>query len=210
MIHYPLSTLVKAGGREVLVITNPEYIALYKEILEDGSKFNIKIEYASQSKPDGLPDAIRLAKDFIGDAKKFLVILGDNYFSSSIQKYIEDGLESNTGASVFLTNVDNPSNFGIVSLDEYGRIERIEEKTKVTTSNLATTGLYIFSNDVFQKIELLAKSERGELEIVDLLNIYKEEDRFKGIRLDKQIKWFDMGTHESLEEIDRFLKSEGE
>lgn len=208
MIFYPLNILINAGVNEILLVTNPEYMDAYKVILKDCSK--IEMNYISQNRPDGLPDAIKLSEKFVGEDEQFIVILGDNYFSNDVQEKLKVGLEVNIGASIFLTEVDDPNNFGVVSTDKHGRIESIVEKPVIPKSNSIITGLYIFSKDVFQKIDLLKKSERGELEIVDLFTLYKEEGTLIGVQLDSEVEWLDMGTHDNLEKIDRILKEKNE
>lgn len=194
MIYYPLSTLISAGIRDVLIISNPESIHLYKELLGDGQKIGCKFSYIIQDKPNGLAEAFILGERFIGHDDVTL-ILGDNiFYSDNFMETLNLAIKTNVGGTVFGYKVANPSDYGIVNLDSKNNIISIEEKPKHPKSNYAIPGIYIYSNEVIEKSKKLKPSERGELEITDLNKLFLEEDNLKLIILPNETIWFDTGT----------------
>jgi len=205
MIYYPLSTLMLAGISEVLIISTPKDLPLYKELLEDGSQIGIKLTYAEQPSPDGLAQAFIIGEDFIGDDNVCL-ILGDNlYYGYGFQKNLMQAAKIKDGATVFGYYVKDPERYGVAEFDKDGTVFSIEEKPKNPKSNYAITGLYFYSNDVVQKAKVLKPSKRGELEITDLNRVFLEENRLKVELLGRGMAWLDTGTHESLLKASNFI-----
>lgn len=205
MIYYPLSVLMLAGIREVLVISTPKDIHLYEDLLGDGSQLGLKIEYAIQPSPDGLAQAFIIGEKFIGDDSVCLV-LGDNiFYGLSFTPILEDAARLNDGAIVFGYYVNDPERYGVAEFDESGNVLSIEEKPEHPKSNYAVTGLYFYSNDVVGKALGLKPSKRGELEITDLNRLYLEEGRLKMKLLGRGFAWLDTGTHESLMQASNFI-----
>jgi glucose-1-phosphate thymidylyltransferase len=205
MIYYPLSTLMLAGIREVLIISTPHDIALYENLLGDGKQLGLKLEYAVQPTPDGLAQAFIIGEEFIGNDSVCL-ILGDNiYFGYSLQKTLIRAGQINDGALVFGYYVKDPQRYGVVEFDDDGSVLSIEEKPTDPKSNYAVTGLYFYSNDVVEKAKSLKPSKRGELEITDLNRIFLEEGRLQVELLGRGMAWLDTGTHESLLKASNFI-----
>ncbi len=205
MIYYPLSTLMLAGIREILVISTPADIGLYKKLLKDGSQIGLKIEYAIQESPDGLAQAFIIGEQFIGDSNVCL-ILGDNiYFGYRFQDTLIKAAAIKDGALVFGYYVKDPERYGVVDFDDSGKVLSIEEKPKNPQSNYAVTGLYFYSNDVVEKAKNLKPSERGELEITDLNKLFLNENRLQVELLGRGMAWLDTGTHESLLKASNFI-----
>jgi len=205
MIYYPLSVLMLAGIREVLIISTPKDIHLYQDLLEDGSQLGLKLEYAIQPSPDGLAQAFIIGEKFIGDDSVCLV-LGDNiFYGLSFTPILEDAAKLKDGAIVFGYYVNDPERYGVAEFDDSGKVLSIEEKPEVPKSNYAVTGLYFYSNDVVKKALGLKPSKRGELEITDLNRLYLEEGRLKMKLLGRGFAWLDTGTHESLMQASNFI-----
>lgn len=198
MIYYPLSVLMLAGIREILIISTPNDLHLYQELLGDGGHLGIDISYAMQPSPDGLAQAFLIGEDFIGDDSVCL-ILGDNiYYGHGFEKTLTEAASLNDGALVFGYYVHDPERYGVVDFDAKGRVLSLEEKPDQPRSNYAVTGLYFYSNDVIGKAKNLKPSARGELEITDLNRLFLEEDRLQVKLMGRGMAWLDTGTPESL------------
>jgi len=205
MIYYPLSVLMLAGIRDVLIISTPKDIHLYKDLLGDGSQFGIKLTYEIQPSPDGLAQAFIIGEDFIGDDNVCL-ILGDNiYYGYGFTKILENASNIQDGAVVFGYYVNDPNRYGVVEFDQEGNVKSIEEKPEVPKSNYAVTGLYFYSNDVVEKAKNLKPSKRGELEITDLNRLFLNENRLKVELLGRGYAWLDTGTHDSLLQASNYV-----
>lgn len=205
MIYYPLSTLMLAGIREILIISTPRDIHLYQELLGDGSQLGLSLSYAVQPKPEGLAQAFIIGEDFIGNDNVSL-ILGDNiFFGYGFTKILEQAAAVKDGAVIFGYRVSEPQRYGIVEFDKNGNVISIEEKPKKPKSDFAVVGLYFYSNDVIEKAKSLKPSKRGELEITDLNNLYLQENRLKVMLLGRGFAWLDTGTHESLLDASNFI-----
>ncbi|MAR11759.1 MAG: glucose-1-phosphate thymidylyltransferase, partial [Blastopirellula sp.] len=179
MIYYPLSTLMLAGIREILVITNPNHIKSFQNLLGDGRQLGIQIDYAEQPNPDGIAQAFIIGKPFIGDSDVAL-ILGDNiFYSQGMRELLNNVTMQPSGATIFGYYVKNPSDYGVVELDEFGRVLTIEEKPSEPKSNYAVTGMYFYDNEVIDIAEHLKPSARGELEITDINLHYLAADKLK-------------------------------
>jgi glucose-1-phosphate thymidylyltransferase len=208
MVYYPLSTLITSGIKEILLITNPEYISMYQKLLGDGSQFGVSIEYKAQESPRGIAEAFILAGDFIGDDAVCL-ILGDNIFYSSYLKESLLQLKSWAvhGCGLLGTTVQNPKRYGVAEVDGRGRVFSIEEKPENPKSKIAVTGLYMYDNSVIEKAKSLTPSYRGELEITDLNQMYIEEESARLLVLNRGLAWLDMGTFDSLLQSAQFVQS---
>lgn len=205
MIYYPLSVLMLAGIREILIISTPEDIGLYERLLEDGSQLGLKLEYAIQPSPDGLAQAFIIGEEFIGN-DSVCMILGDNiFYGYKFRSILEKAAELEDGALVFGYYVNDPERYGVAEFDEKGNVLTIEEKPKEPKSNYAVTGLYFYSNDVIEKAKNLKPSARGELEITDLNRLYLQEQRLKVKLLSRGFAWLDTGTHDSLLQASNFI-----
>lgn len=210
MIYYPMSVLMNAGIREILIISTPQDTPRFQELLGDGSAFGIRLEYKVQPSPDGLAQAFILGEEFIGD-DNVAMVLGDNIFQGhGFKKLTRQAVaraEQTGGATVFGYYVDDPERFGVVSFDSEGRADGLEEKPKQPKSNYAVTGLYFYDNRVVQFAKGLKPSARGELEITDLNKIYLAHDELHVEILAPGMTWLDTGTHESLVEATNFIQS---
>lgn len=207
MIYYPLSTLMLAGIREILIISTPEDTPRFKDLLGDGSNFGISLSYAVQPSPDGLAQAFTIGADFIGNDSVAL-ILGDNvYYGNGFRKVLQQATEKKTGATVFGYYVEDPERFGVVEFDKTGKVLSVEEKPAQPKSNYAITGLYFYDNDVIEIARNLKPSERGELEITDVNKVYLERGNLDVVRLGRGFTWLDTGTHESLYEAADFVRT---
>ena len=204
MIYYPLSTLMMAGIRDVLLISSPNHLSQFKALLGDGSCWGINISYQVQPSPDGLAQAFVLAEDFIGNDLSVL-ILGDNIFHGNDLTRILLNASNNKGATIFATHVSSPGRYGVVELDKDDNAISIEEKPKIPKSNFAVTGLYFFDNEVIKFAKILKPSQRGELEITDLIKMYMAEDKLNVETFHRGFTWLDSGTHESLLEANQFV-----
>jgi len=206
MIYYPLSVLMMAGIREVLVITTPHEQEAFRRLLGDGSRWGLQISYASQPKPDGLAQAFRIGADFVGGAPSAL-ILGDNlFYGANLQDILHRATARDHGATVFAYRVKNPSQYGVVSFDDQGRAMTIEEKPAVPKSNHAVTGLYFYDTRVVNYAADLAPSPRGELEITDLNRKYLEAGDMHVESLGRGHAWLDTGTHAGLVDAAVFVR----
>ena len=210
MIYYPMSVLMSAGIREILIISTPQDLPRFQELLGDGEQFGLKLSYAEQPSPDGLAQAFIIAEDFIGK-DCVAMVLGDNiFFGHGLKKRLRAAVRnarSGKGATVFGYYVDDPHRFGIVEFDENGIAVSIEEKPKKPKSNYCVTGLYFYDNRVVEYAKNLKPSKRGELEITDLNRIYLEEGALNVELLGQGFTWLDTGTHESLVEATNFVKT---
>ena len=206
MIYYPLSTLMLADIKDILIITTPQDSLSFKNLLGDGSKLGINLEYATQDKPVGLPDAFMIGENFIGD-NNVCLILGDNIFHSDtfINKYLKPSFEKNI-STVFGYYVSDPERYGVVDFDKNQNVISIEEKPKLPKSNYAVTGLYIFDKNAANIAKKLVPSARGELEITDMLNYYLKNDGLRVELLSRGVVWLDTGTHKSLNEASNYFE----
>ena len=210
MIYYPMSVLMSAGIRDILIISTPQDTPRFQELLGDGHQFGLNLSYAVQPSPDGLAQAFLIGEEFIGD-DCVAMILGDNIFSGhGLRKRLKtavENAENGNGATVFGYYVDDPERFGIVEFDKTGKAVSIEEKPEHPKSNYCVTGLYFYDNRVVQYAKNLKPSKRGELEITDLNRIYLENNALNVVLLGQGFTWLDTGTHESLVEATNFVKT---
>lgn len=205
MIYYPLSVLMLAGIREILIISTPHDLPMYQKLFANGSHLGLKIEYAEQPSPDGLAQAFIIGEEFIGNDSACL-ILGDNiFYGYNFSKIVKEAAEVKDGAVVFGYFVNDPERYGVAEFDANGKVISLEEKPLQPKSNYAVTGLYFYSNDVINKAKNLKPSARGELEITDLNRLYLEEDRIQVKLLGRGMAWLDTGTHESLLEASNYI-----
>lgn len=205
MIFYPLSTLMLAGVREILIISTPKDLSRYEELIGDGSKWGLQISYALQQEPKGLADAFLVAENFLGNDLSVL-ILGDNiFYGSRITEELipEKGREE--GATVFAYQVKEPERYGVIDFNEEGKVNSIEEKPSTPKSNWVVTGLYYYDSNVVDIAKSLKPSKRGELEITALNEVYLNNGLLKVQKLGRGFAWLDTGTHESLLEASRFI-----
>ena len=210
MIYYPLSVLMNAGIRDILIISTPADTPRFEALLKDGSQFGLHLSYAVQPSPDGLAQAFIIGADFIG-ADTVAMVLGDNIFAgqglNDRLKRAVDLAEAGQGATIFGYYVDDPERFGIVEFDQQGHAISIEEKPTQPKSNYCVTGLYFYDNQVVELAKTLKPSDRGELEITDLNRLYLEAGRLNVELLGQGFTWLDTGTHESLAEATNFVKT---
>ena len=205
MIYYPLSVLMDAGIRDILIISTPTDTPRFQELLGDGGAFGLNLQYAVQPSPDGLAQAFLIGEDFIG-GDPVAMILGDNIFSGrGFREILKKAVAKEQGATVFGYYVDDPERFGIVEFDESGKAISIEEKPEKPKSNYCVTGLYFYDNKVVDYAKSLKPSKRGELEITDLNRIYLEKGELDVALLGQGFTWLDTGTHESLVDATNFV-----
>lgn len=207
MIYYPISVLMLAGIREILVISSPSDISGYKRLLGDGAGFGLKIEYAVQPSPDGLAQAFIIGEEFIG-SNNVALVLGDNiFYGQHFSDNLNAATSKNFGATIFGYHVKDPERFGVVEFDETGKVFSIEEKPIVPKSNYAVTGLYFYDNDVIQIAKSIMPSPRGELEITDINKVYQAKGNLEVELLGRGFAWLDTGTHDSLMEAGQFVQT---
>ena len=207
MIYYPLSTLMMAGIKEVLIISTPVHIGAFKNLLGDGSELGMKFEYKIQEKPVGLADAFILGADFIGDDNVSL-ILGDNMiYGSNLEEMLKTASKLEEGGIIFGYQVADPTSYGVVEIDETGKALSIEEKPAKPKSNLAVPGIYFYDNEVVEIAKNIKPSDRGELEITDVNKVYMEKGKLKVLPLGQGYAWFDTGSPDRLSDASDFVKA---
>jgi len=207
MIYYPLSTLMLAGIREILVISTPQDTPRFEQLLGDGSQWGLHFSYAVQASPDGLAQAFLIGADFIGDSSSALV-LGDNiFYGHHLVSLLDKAGARTTGATVFAYAVQDPERYGVVEFDRAGRAVSLEEKPRVPKSRYAVTGLYFYDRDVVGMAKSIRPSARGELEITDLNRLYLERGDLEVETMSRGFAWLDTGTHESMLEASQFIQT---
>ncbi|MCE2997582.1 MAG: glucose-1-phosphate thymidylyltransferase RfbA [Cyclobacteriaceae bacterium] len=207
MIYYPLSVLMLANIREILIISTPHDLPLFQQLLGDGSSLGIKLEYKVQPSPDGLAQAFLLGESFLGNSSACLV-LGDNiFYGYNFSAQLEQASKIEKGSTVFGYYVNDPNRYGVVEFNDEGKVLSIEEKPKEPKSNYAVTGLYFYDNTVVEKAKTIKPSPRGELEITDLNNLYLKEGSLNVKLLGRGMAWLDTGTHESMLRASTFVES---
>lgn len=207
MVYYPLSMLMLAGIREILVISSPEALPSFRELLKDGSQWGLKFEYAGQAEPRGLADAFLVGRDFIGDSSVCL-ILGDNiFYGGGMISLLEECASLKEGAIIFGYKVNDPERYGVVEFDEEYRVLSVEEKPAKSRSSFAIPGIYFYDNQVVGIAESLQPSARGEIEITDLNRVYLQRGQLQARVFGRGVAWLDAGTHESLLQAASFIQT---
>lgn len=205
MIYYPLSTLMLAGIRDILIISTPQDTPRFEQLLGNGSQWGLHIQYKVQPSPDGLAQAFILGEEFIGEDNCALV-LGDNiFYGHDLPRLLEGAASQQEGATVFAYHVSDPERYGVVEFDKHGTAIGLEEKPQQPKSNYAITGLYFYDNDVIEMAKSLTPSERGELEITDINRIYMQQGRLSVAMMRRGYAWLDTGTHQSMIEASNFI-----
>lgn len=207
MIYYPMSVLMLAGIKDILIISTPRDIVNFKELFKDGSELGLNIKYAIQENPNGLAEAFIIGEEFIGD-DSVAMILGDNiFYGQSFTSHLESAAKLEKGATVFGYYVQDPRAFGVVGFDENGKVTSLEEKPEKPKSRYAVPGLYFYDNSVVEKAKALKPSPRGELEITDLNKVYMEEGTLTVELLGRGMAWLDTGTHASMLKASNFVEA---
>jgi glucose-1-phosphate thymidylyltransferase len=207
LIYYPLSTLMLAGIKDILIITSPKDAPAFSDVLGDGSRFGISLSYAVQPSPDGLAQSFIIGRTFVGQAATCLV-LGDNiFYGHGLEGMLENASARDDGATVFAYRVNDPERYGVIGFDQNGRADRIVEKPTTYVSNYAVTGLYFYDNEVLDIAASIKPSARGELEITDVNRIYLEQERLYCERMGRGFAWLDAGTPDSLLDSAHFVQT---
>ena len=207
MIYYPLSTLMLTGITEILIISTPSDLPLFKKLLKDGSQWGLKIEYCEQRKPDGLAQAFILGEEFL-DGSSAALILGDNiFYGNDMLEMLHKANKDSKGATIFAYHVSDPNRYGVVEFDSDMNVKSLEEKPKNPKSNYAVTGLYFYDNTASDRAKSLKPSDRGELEITDLNRLYLNDQKLDVKIMERGYAWLDTGTHDSLLEASQFIST---
>lgn len=207
MIYYPLSILMLAGIREILVISTPRDLSLFQELLGNGEDFGVRLEYAIQEKPNGLAEAFIIGENFIG-SESCALVLGDNiFYGHGLTGMLKEAEARKKGATIFGYYVPNPKDFGVVEFDKDGKVISLEEKPQNPKSNYAVPGLYFYDNTVVEKAKRVKPSKRGELEITSINEMYLQEEKLHVVNFGRGMAWLDTGTHDALLEAANFVKT---
>ena len=207
MIYYPLSTLILAGIKDILIITNPEDNDSFKRLLGDGKELGLNIEYAIQPKPEGIGQAFLIAEEFIENCSVVLA-LGDNLFhGDGLAKSLQQATLANEGSDIFVYPVKDPERYGVVELNKKYQVTKITEKPQKARSKYAVTGLYFYDKNIIEKAKKIKPSKRGELEITDINNLYLKEGSLRAKIMSRGMTWLDTGTYESLQEASQYIKT---
>ena len=207
MIYYPLSTLMLAGIRNILIISTPQDISRFEQLLGNGEDWGLNLQYAEQPSPDGLAQAFIIGKNFISQDPSALILADNIFYGHDLQAQLASATLEPRGATVFAYHVQNPGSYGVVTLDSQGRATSLEEKPSQPKSNYAVTGLYFYDNQIVDIVTDLKPSSRGELEITDANRIYLERDQLHVEIMGRGYAWLDTGTHESMREASNFIET---